>query len=286
MATLKAIRRRISSVKSTQQTTRAMKLVAAARLRRAQQALLNARPYHENLSAIASSLLRADSSALAPPEDAKPAALLMVVGSDRGFCGGYNGNLIRKAEEEAHRLLGEGLAVRLFAIGRKPADHFRRTRQAVAGEKTDNKPRLATVALARELAAQLLSEYQSGQVRQAGIAYTTFRSAISMRPVFERLLPVEPPKDEAAGSVDYLMEPSRTELIPVVLRSYLESSVYHALLEAEASEEGARMTAMESATNNAGEMIQQLTLDMNRARQATITRELMEIVGGAEALRG
>ncbi len=188
-----------------------MKLVSAARLRRAQEALLNARPYHENLSAIAASVLQADAGAIAPPEGAQDAALLMVVGSDRGFCGGYNVNLVRKAEEEARRLSGEGLKIRLFAIGRKPADHFRRTRQAVAGEKTNNKPRLATVALARELAARMLSEYQSGEVRQAGIAYTTFRSALSMRPVFERLLPVEPPSDEAAAHDDYLMEPSRVE---------------------------------------------------------------------------
>jgi len=286
MPTLKAIRRRIASVKSTQQITRAMKLVAAAQLRRAQEALLNARPYHENLSAIAASVLQTDSSALAPREDAQPAALLILVASDRAFCGGYNVNAIRKAEEEAERLQKEGLPVRLFAVGRKPVDHYKRARRQLAGEKINNLPRLATVALARELAARALSDYQSGQVRQVGILYTVFRSALSQRPTFERLLPVEPPHGEGGERADYLMEPSRAELIPVVLRSYLESSIYHALLEAEASEQGARMTAMDSATNNAAEMIQRLTLDMNRARQAMITRELMDIVGGAEALRG
>ncbi len=286
MPTLKAIRRRIASVKSTQQITRAMKLVAAARLRRAQEALVSATPYHEGVREIAASVLLTDASALAPAEDAQPAALLIVVGSDRGQCGGYNANLIRKAEEEAARLRNEGLEVRRFAVGRKVLDHFKRTRQTVAGEKINNLPRLATVALARELAARMLSEYQSGQVAQAGIVYSMFRSALSQRPCFERLLPIEPPSIEAARSDEYLMEPSRDRLIPIVIRSYVESALYHALLEAEASEQGARMTAMDSATNNAADMIQRLTLDMNRARQAAITRELMDIVGGSEALRG
>jgi F-type H+-transporting ATPase subunit gamma len=286
MPTLKAIRRRIASVNSTQQITRAMKLISASRLRRAQEALRNSVPYHEALRAIASSVLSADPAALAPPENARAAALLVVVAADRGLCGGYNVNVIRKAEDEARRLKREGAEVRLFAVGRKAADHFRRTRQPTMGEKINNQPRLATVALARELAARMLSEYRAGEVREAGIVYTHFRSAMSQRPTFERLLPIEPPTDAAEQGVEYLVEPSRAELMPVVLRMYLESSVYHALLESEASEEGARMTAMESATNNAIEMIAMLTLQMNRARQAAITTELMDIVGGAEALRG
>ncbi len=286
MPTLKAIRRRIASVKSTQQTTRAMKLVSAARLRRAQEALANAAPYYESLSAIASSILSTDPAALAPAENAKPAALLLVVASDRGLCGGYNGNLIRHAEEEARRLRGEGLEVRRFAIGRKAADHFRRTRQATIGERINNAPRLATVGLARELAARMLSEFRAGEISQAAIVYSHFRSVLSQRPTFLRILPVELKAEKGAQPPEYLVEPSRAELLPVVLKTYLESSVLHALLQAEASEQGARMTAMDSATNNASEMIQRLTLEMNRARQATITRELMDIVGGAEALRG
>jgi F-type H+-transporting ATPase subunit gamma len=261
-----------------------MKLVAAARLRRAQEAITNARPYHDSLSAIAASLLRAESSALKARENANPAALLIVVGSDRGLCGGYNVNLIRKAEGEAERLRGEGLELRLFVVGRKPLDHFKRARRPIVGEKINNLPRLATVALAHELASRMLSEYESGQVNQAGIVYTMFRSAISQRPAFERLLPVEPPAGETAQ--EFLLEPSREELVTVVVKNYLESSVYHALLEAEAGEQGAKLTAMDSATNNAADMIQSLTLDMNRARQASITKELMDIVGGSEALRG
>lgn len=286
MPTLKAIRRRISSFKSTQQITRAMKLVAAARLRRAQEALQNAVPYHESLKDIAASMLGGEPSLLSAPENAASAALLVVVASDRGLCGGYNANLIRKAEEEARRMRGEGLEVRLFAVGRRALDHFKRTRQSIVGQKTDNLPRLATVGLARELAARMLLEYQSGQVRKAAIVYSRFRSALSQQPILEHLLPLEPPKDKAAQAVEYLVEPSRAELIPVMLKSYIESSVFHALLEAEASEQGARMTAMDSATTNANEMIDRLTIEMFRARQAAITKELMDIVGGAEALRG
>ncbi len=289
MATLKAIRRRISSVKSTQQITRAMKLVAAARLRRAQEALLDARPYHEALQRVASSMLFTERAALAPAADAPPAALMLVIASDRGLCGGYNANLTRKAEEEARGLHGAGLETRFFAVGRKAADHFKRVKVALAGESINNVPRLATFALARTLATRLLTDFRNGRIREAGMVYSQFRSALSQRPIYERLLPVPVPeaKESVAGAPDlYLVEPSRAELLPVVLRRYVEASIFHALLEAEASEHGARMTAMDSATNNASEMIESLTLEMNRARQATITKELMDIVGGAEALRG
>src|ERR1700729_3233510 len=249
MASLKAIRRRIASAKSTQQITRALKLVSAARLRRAQEALVNALPYSEALARIADSLLTSEGISVGPVEGAQKRSLLV----------------------------------------------------GVALSRIDNFPRLATIALARDIAAKMLADYSSGAIDEAGIVYTHFQSAIVQKPVYERLLPVKPPGDagikpgaevEAAVSasdkpkIDYLVEPSREELVPVVLRGYLEASVYHALLESEASEQGARMTAMDAATNNADDMISSLTLAMNRARQAQITRELMDIVGGAEALRG
>ncbi|MGH7907578.1 MAG: ATP synthase F1 subunit gamma [Candidatus Binataceae bacterium] len=287
MATLKAIRRRIASVKSTQQITRAMKLVAAARLRRAQDALVAARPYHDALSRVAASVLAAEKDALAPAENARRAALLVVIGSDRGLCGGYNANLVRKSEEETNRQRREGLQVGIFAVGRKIADHFKRDSLALNGENVNN-PHLATFSLARELAYRLLVEFRSGAVSEGGIIYSRFYSALSQRPTYERLLPASAPQGVDTGAVEqtqYLIEPSAAELIPIVVRRYLEASIFHALLEAEASELGARMTAMDSATNNASDMIERLTLEMNRARQATITRELMDIVGGAEALR-
>ncbi|MHB8382504.1 MAG: ATP synthase F1 subunit gamma [Candidatus Binataceae bacterium] len=290
MASLKAIRRRIASVKTTQQITRAMKLVAAARLRRAQDALSAARPYSQALARVADSLLTSEGINIAPPEGARKAALIAVIASDRGLCGGYNTNLLRAAEESLRATEREGFAGGYFAVGKKAVDHFRRTKAPISAQSQDNLPKLATVALARKIAARMLTDYQSGAISEAAIVYTQFKSAISLRPVFERLLPVAKPErgtqDPDAQPIDYLVEPSRAELVPVVLRSYLEAAVFNALLQAEASEQGARMTAMDSATNNAIDMIAAYTLEMNRARQAQITRELMDIVGGAEALRG
>jgi F-type H+-transporting ATPase subunit gamma len=290
MATLKAIRRRISSVKSTQQITRAMKLVSAARLRRAQEALLNARPYHESLKRVADSLLGSAPDAMAPAENAQRVALILVITSDRALCGGYNANLLRMAEETARRCAAAGLEPKFFAVGRKGLEHFRRSKAPLDGDRVNNTPRLATVGLARDLAAKVIRDFRTGAISEAGVVYSAFRSAISQRPTYDKLLPVEPPKPaeggDAAPPTEYLVEPSAAELMPVVLRSYVEAAIFHALLEGEASEHGARMTAMDSATNNAVEMIARLTLEMNRARQAQITRELMDIVGGAEALRG
>ena len=291
MATLKAIRRRIASVQSTEQITRAMKLVAAARLRRAQEALIAARPYSEAIARVADSLLNAEGVDIAPAEDAKKSALVAVIAADRGLCGGYNTNVIREGEQVRRNLERDGLEVRYYAVGKKAVDHYKRTKAPVAVESTSNLPRLATVELARLLAGRMLADFQSGAISEASIVYTRFHSVLTQRPVYERLLPVPPPERRAADEapappVDYLIEPSPQELVPVVVRSYLEAALFHGLLEAEASEYGAKMTAMDSATNNAVEMINTLTLEMNRARQAQITKELMDIVGGAEALRG
>jgi|SRR5579885_1367078 len=285
MATLKAIRRRIASVQSTQQVTRAMKLVSAAKLRRAQEALLNDRPYAESLSRLASSLLQGQT--MEPPPGAKRAALITVITSDRGLCGGYNANLLRHAEETADQLRKQGMEPSFFAVGRKALDHFKRTSAKIAGQQINNAPRLATVELANSIADMMLEQFRAGNYEQTAVIYSQFRSALSQRPTFERILPVEAGTQAAegvAGPSDYLIEPSRAELIPVIIQSYAESAVYHALLEAEASEHAARMTAMDAATSNASDMIARLTLEMNRARQAGITRELMDIVGGAEAL--
>jgi len=290
MATLKAIRRRITSVNSTQQITRAMKLVSAAKLRRAQEALTNARPYAETLSRVASSLLETERAALAPAADAPAVALVVVVSSDRGLNGSYTANLMRTTDQTARKLRADGLEPRFFAIGRKGLDHLRRTQQTIVAERINNTPRLATLGLAKDVADRMLNDYRTGQIREAGVVYSRFRSALSQVPSYERILPIGQPErsgaEENEPRVEYLIEPSRAELVPIVLRSYVQYAVFHALLEAEAGEHAARMTAMDAATNNAVEMIAALTLEMNRARQATITRELMDIVGGAEALRG
>jgi F-type H+-transporting ATPase subunit gamma len=288
MATTKVIRRRITSVKSTQQITRAMKLVAASRLRRSQESLINSRPYYEALGRVADSLLASASDAAAPVENASPNALLIVITSDRGLCGGYNSNLIRFAEDNTRRVRTESLEPKLFAVGRKGSEHFKRAHQPLEAERINNLPRLATVELARAIANKVLSDYRSGAISEAAVIYSKFHSALSQQPTFERLLPIEPPKaaDGVATHIDYLIEPTAAALIPVVMRSYVEAAIYHALLEAETSFFAAQMTAMDSATNNAVDMIARLTLEMNRARQAQITKELMDIVGGAEALRG
>ena len=266
-----------------------MKLISAARLRRAQAALLSARPYHQALKRVADSVLSSAPEAIAPVENAVRRSLIVVVASDRGLAGGYNVNLLRLAEEEARRRQSGGLECEFFAVGRKALDHFRRGRQSLAGDRINNLPRLATVALAREISQLVLARWRGGAICEVGLVYSVFRSAVSQRPTYEKLLPIEAPGGNgpaAPSASDYLVEPSMEELVPVVLRRYAEVSVLHALLEAEASEQGARMTAMDAATNNAVEMIDRLTLDMNRARQAAITKELMDIVGGAEALRG
>jgi F-type H+-transporting ATPase subunit gamma len=289
MATLKAIRRRIASVRSTQQITRAMKLISAARLRRAQEALLSARPYYEALKRVADSVLLTAPEIIAPAENAAGRILIVVVASDRGLAGGYNVNLLRLAEQEALRARTGGLEAEFFAVGRRALEHFRRAHQQLAGDRINNLPRLATVGLAREVGQLMLARWRSGAICEAGLVYNIFRSALSQRPTYEKLLPIETQGQNGVTpppASDYLVEPNPAELVPVVLRSYVEAAILHALLEAEASEHGARMTAMDAATNNAVEMIERLTLEMNRARQAAITKELMDIVGGAEALRG
>lgn len=301
MPSLKLIRQRIASVKSTQQITRAMKLVAAARLRRAQESVIASRPYSESLARVADSVLTGEGELLGPTEDAKKKTLIVVVSSDRGLCGSYNANLLKLAQEVGRAAEDEGREVSFFAIGRKALEHFTRIGASLAGERVNN-PRLASVELARDVASEMLSSYRSGEICEANLIYMEFRSVMSQRPTCERILPISEPgepgsesrgeESAAAGAkvetenTDYLIEPSREFLVPVVMRTYVESAVFHALLEAEASEHGARMTAMDNATNNASDMIERLTLEMNRARQAQITRELMDIVGGAEALRG
>ncbi len=296
MPTLKAIRRRITSVKSTQQITRAMKLVAASRLRRAQESLLNSLPYSEALTRVADSVLGAQRATMAPAEGAANVAYVVVISSDRGLCGGYNTNILKFAEQKAAELRSGGLDPHFFVVGRKGLEHFRRTKAPMIGNSISN-PRLVNVTLARDIAHRMLNAYQTGQAREIGIVYSHFRSAISQVPVYERLLPIADTQGNEGqsegidakvghGSTEYLVEPSREQLIPLVIKTYIEAAVFHALAEAEASFFGAQMTSMDNATNNASEMIQSLTLEMNRARQGMITRELMDIVGGAEALKG
>ncbi|HYC57839.1 MAG TPA: ATP synthase F1 subunit gamma [Candidatus Binatia bacterium] len=283
MPSLKHIRKRISSVRNTQQITKAMKMVSAAKLRRAQDAVQNARPYQQRLEELLAGIAAAAGESSHPflQKGADAPAEVIVITSDRGLCGGYNANLIKKAEAF---LRGEdGQSAALITCGRNGSDYFRkryperiRARHSGAAE----------LAVARAIASEASERFLAGEVGAVYIVYSRFRSAISQLPVVERLLPVESAENAAANTVEYVYEPEPAQLLESLLGRYIQTKVFQAFLEATASEHGARMTAMDSATRNASDMIERLTLQMNRARQASITTELMEIVGGAEALKG
>jgi len=297
MANLRAIRKRIGSVKSTQQITKAMKMVSAAKLKRAQDAIVAARPYARKMREVVEKLAaRAGQEAhpLLTVREAKRIALLVVT-SDRGLCGGFNSNLLRAANRFLAERKGNYEEIVLFVVGRKARDFFRRRRVPVRREYVNILGALSYVH-AEQLARELVEGYLAEEFDEVVIGYNEFRSAISQTVRFEPLFPIalESPGDAepAAGKapaeadIDYLYEPSQGKILEVLLPKYVETHLFRVLLESVAGEHGARMTAMDSATNNAVEMIARLTLQMNRARQAAITKELMEIIGGAEALKG
>jgi F-type H+-transporting ATPase subunit gamma len=288
MATLKAIRKRIGSIRNTQQITKAMKMVSAAKLRRAQEAAVQARPYAEKMTDLlknVSARVSSDAHPLLKVREEKKIHLVLFT-SDRGLCGGYNANLIRAAEAFMRRQ-GADKEIQLTLVGRKGADHFRRRRADIADRYIGILARPAE-ELAAEIAQQLMSRFVNGEADAVYILYSSFRSALSQVPTLQKLLPValdDPKETEPQQMTEYLYEPGIEELLASLLPKVTEVAILRALLEATASEHGARMTAMDSATTNASKMMGSLTLQMNRARQASITRELMEIVGTAEALK-
>ena len=286
MPSLKALRKRITTVRSTQKITKAMKMVAAAKLRRAQEAAERARPYAakvvEMFGAVVSDVEGTAHPLLARRDEAR--IELVVVTSDRGLCGGYNANLLRKAEAFGREHPGKQIVV--TTVGRKALEFFRRRAVTLAGEQTEIMSRPA-IESARALALGVTQRFADGQSDAVYLLYSRFRSAVSQIPTITPLLPVTQPETTAgAQPTEYIFEPVRPELLAALLPRYIETLLMQALLESIASEHGARMTAMENATRNASDMIDRLTLSMNRARQATITTELMEIVSGAEALKG
>jgi len=287
MATLKAIRKRISSIRNTQQITKAMKMVSAAKLRRAQEAVLQARPYAEKMAALLKNLsarVSAQAHPLLLPREEERSAHLLLLTADRGLCGGYNANLIRAAEGFLRRY-GPEKEVHLTVVGRKGVDYFRRRKVEIADrylQAWSHPPE----EIASELAEKMIGYFLRAECDSVSILYSRFRSALSQVPTLERLVPVAP-AEPAGGEqpVEYLCEPGVDGLLARLLPKVVEVGIYRSLLEAAASEHGARMTAMDSATTNAAEIISTLTLQMNRARQASITRELMEVVSTAEALK-
>jgi F-type H+-transporting ATPase subunit gamma len=264
-----------------------MNMVSAAKLRRAQEAAVAARPYAEKMTELLKNVSARVSSAAHPLLTAREEKKLLLVlfTSDRGLCGGYNANLVRAAEAFIRNHPDK--EIELALVGRKGADHFRRRRGGIVDRYTGI---LATPAdeLAAEIGQKLIARFVNGDTDAVYILYSQFRSALSQVPTLEKLLPVslnETKENEPDQLTEYLYEPSIEQLLASLLPRITQVAMQRALLEATASEHGARMTAMDSATSNASKMIGSLTLQMNRARQASITRELMEIVGTAEALK-
>ncbi|MBZ5544955.1 MAG: ATP synthase F1 subunit gamma [Acidobacteriia bacterium] len=284
MPTLLDIRRRIRSVKSTQQITRAMKMVAAARLRRAQERVFNARPYANQMRTLLSSLAARTEQRSHPLLAVRPVEklLLVLVTGDKGLCGAFNANLIRAAQGylEEHR----DRKVSMIAVGRKGRDFFRRRPVGMIAEYAGIFSRLEFTH-AQEIAQQIIALYSREAVDAVDFIYNESKTVLTQRLTRERYLPIkpiEPAKGEAL--VDYIYEEPADKIFGVLLPRYVEVEVYRALLESGASELAARMTAMDAATSNAAEMIDSLTLHLNRVRQAAITREIIEVVSGAAAL--
>jgi F-type H+-transporting ATPase subunit gamma len=294
MPSLKAIRNRIASVKNSRKITRAMKLVAASKLRRAQEAIIAARPYTRAIAQVVSELAGvagAEAHPLFEDRGAKHVAIVVFT-SDRGLAGAFNANVIKAVERFAAAELSDAESVSLRLIGKKANQHFSRRRTTITS--FDAAPTGVTaLELAREMATRVIDDFQSGKVDRVYMVYNEFKSAISQSTKVEQVLPVVPPKKPAQTEhhggehqVDYIYEPTKDELLKRLVPLYVQIGLYRAALESIAGEFGARMSAMESATKNAGEMISRLTLQYNRARQAAITKELLEIIGGAEALKG
>ena len=295
MPSLKAIRTRITSVKNTRKITRALKLVSTAKLRRAQDALIAARPYSSAISKVVSELSAvagADSHKLFEERPLNKAAIVVMT-ADRGQAGAFNANVIKAVERFAACELSGASEVSLRIIGRKGNQYFARRRTTVTS--FDPAPLGATaLELARQTANRVIEDFTAGKVDRVYLVYNEFRSAISQVARVKQLLPVVAETTPAAGAApagssgdsDFLYEPSKDVLLSRLVPLYVQIQLYRAALESIAAFFAAQMTAMENATKNAGDMIARLTLSYNRARQASITKELLEIIGGAEALKG
>ena len=290
MPSLRDIRNRISSVKSTRQITKAMKMMSAAKLRRAQDAILKTRPYAQLLD---QTLARVAARAAAEEQIAHPllapreqrTAEVVVITSDRGLAGGFNSNIARRTQRFMVENADRFQKFTLTTIGRKGRDYFRARHVEVRKDFAGVHAKLA-YSKAEAIAQEYAERWLAGEVDAVFLCYNEFKSAIAQKPVVFQLLPIEPPKEaNGANGIDFKYEPSREELLRDLLPRHIAMQVWRALLESAASEHGARMSAMESATKNADEMIANYTLQYNRARQAYVTRELNEIVSGAEALK-
>lgn len=284
MSNSRDIKRRIKSVKSTQQITKAMKMVSASKLRKSQAAVQAVRPYTRKIEDIILDVSGSVEHAFLQERSQIKKVCYLVFGSDRGLCGGFNGNLHRflsnKLKEETHEYA-------VAIIGRKVWEYCSKQNYPISFHNTtigDN----PDFHQAREVASLMANAFKSGEFDEIYLVYSEFKSVMVQIPQVKRLLPVVPPEENEQGSImfkhDYIYEPTIEDFLEVILPQYLDMGVYTAMQEAKASEHGARMTAMSGATDNASDMIGKLTLSLNRARQAAITTEISEIVGGASAL--
>ncbi|MBI5199337.1 MAG: ATP synthase F1 subunit gamma [Nitrospirae bacterium] len=289
MPTLRDIKRRITSVKSTQQITKAMKMVAASKLRRAQDRIFEARPYANKMFSVLSSLAmrtgREEHSLLAKRSSSK--IEILVITTDRGLCGALNSNILKKAYDFNRQKKKDDYETSISTIGRKGRDFFRKRNIPMRKTWVGLSGKI-TYSNAQEIARDIVKNYTEELFDEVCLVYNEFKSAMHQRVIIEKLLPIEPQKVEKEEVIHYgefIYEPSASEVLDTLLPKHIEVQIFRALLESEASEQGARMTAMDNATRNAKELIEKLTLQFNKARQAAITKELMEVVGGAEALK-
>ena len=289
MASLKALKDRIGSVKSTQKITKAKQMVAAAKLRKAQAAAEAARPYAERLAsvmgALASKVSGDDAPKLLAGTGSDKRHLLVVVNTDKGLCGGLNSNLVRAAGVKARALASEGKDVEFYLVGKKGRAPLKRNFPNQIGTQFDTSVvRYPGFEEAAKIAEELVAMYDAGKFDVAHLIYPTFKSALAQDPTIDQIIPVPAPTvaDTSDSVVEY--EPGEEEILEELLPRYVKTQLFGALLEIMASEQGASMTAMDNATRNAGDLIQKLTIQYNRSRQAAITTELIEIIAGAEAL--
>ena len=295
MPSLKDLKNRIASVKATRKITKAMQMVAAAKLRRAQEAATAARPYAERMDAVLAALNKNTSREGASPllvgTGKDDVHLLVVMTAERGLCGGFNSNIAKLARADAHRLIAQGKTVKIITVGRKGADNLRRDLGRNIVERLGlGGGRQVSFSTAEDIGNKLLAMFEAGEFDVATLYFSEFKSVISQKPTALQLIPAKLPEGaedaaETGGAqavVEY--EPDEESILGYLLTRNISTQIFRGLLENAASEQGARMSAMDNATRNAGDMINKLTIQYNRQRQANITKELIEIISGAEAL--
>ncbi|WP_210877736.1 F0F1 ATP synthase subunit gamma [Roseovarius autotrophicus] len=291
MPSLKDLKNRIESVKSTRKITKAMQMVAAAKLRRAQEAAEMSRPYTERFNAVMAKLAASVGDAANAPRllagtGSDKVHLLVVMTAERGLCGGFNANIAKLAKAEAANLLGQGKSVKILTVGKKGRDAMRRDFGAYFIEHVDlSEVKRIGYAEAQAVAAKVLKRFDAGEFDVARIFYARFENVVSQIPTMQQVIPADVGEAEAVDTGSfYDYEPDEQAILADLLPRGVATQIFSALLENGASEQGARMSAMDNATRNAGEMIDKLTIEYNRSRQAVITNELIEIISGAEAL--